>query len=584
MSVKRESPAPSGRWAALGVQAAALGMLLKGGVFAFPGVLLTIGATLYLVRTAGRARLAAQSHQMMQEALQSSELYMVVRVDRNNRFLFVNAHYCRFFDKEADELLGSTFIPLIHEADIAPTLAAMEKLRQPPHRVVVEQRAYTRDGWRWLSWEDTAAIDDDGEIVEICGIGRDITDIRQAQENAEAASRSKSAFLATMSHEMRTPMNGVIGMTSLLQDTELSDQQRDYVATIRSSGMVLLEIINDVLDLSKIEASKLELEIVDFSLQELLDDFATVFSLRATQKGLDFQYSLGAGIPLLLRGDPGRLRQILTNFVDNAIKFTDVGEVHLDVEKLAEDQDQARLRFRVSDTGVGIAKEKLDSLFEAFTQGDVSVSRRHGGTGLGLAICQQLALLMGGSTGVDSQPGKGSCFWLEVPLEKSPAKATLPVSRGHRVSATGGLPSPGERERCRILVAEDNVVNQRVIAGFLNRLGLRADLVCNGAEVLEAVSRVPYDLVLMDVSMPEMDGLEATRRLRDREARGEVASRHARALPVIAMTAHVMQGDREHCLAIGMNDYLAKPISSRQLSVVLERWLGEETTQVTSPD
>src|ERR1700722_3453206 len=393
-------------------------------------------------------------------------------------------------------------------------------------------------------------------------------ELEKALSAARESTRLKSRFLANMSHEIRTPMNGVLGMTDFLLGTALDPEQQEYAESIKRSADSLLALINDILDLSRIEAGKLRLERTEFSLQSTIAETTSLFALQARAKGLEFVSALAPGLPENALGDAGRLRQVLTNLLGNAIKFTERGQVGLKAEIAGQTREEIQLKFTVHDSGIGIPSDEQGRLFDAFTQVDESNTRKYGGTGLGLAISKQLVELLGGEIGLESAPGKGSRFWFTASFGKSTRPTATPrvmAAKSQTGTAQRAAASPIDASM-RILLAEDNEINQRITLRLLQKLGLSADAVVNGREAVKALEKRKYDLVLMDCQMPDMDGFEATAVIRRREA----GSGHQ---TICALTANAMDGDRERCLAAGMDDYISKPVGLEKLREALDRWI-----------
>ncbi|MGA3361200.1 MAG: ATP-binding protein [Solirubrobacteraceae bacterium] len=526
---------------------------------------------------------SARALDASQESLRASEELGSVLFEHNPqpmwirdqvtlRVLAVNMAALAMYGYSHDEFLELTVTDLVPPADAEAFLRSLGQLEGESRRaglpVVVPRRHRCKDGGIIeveLTSTDVSLAGRPCRIAsskDVTARNRAAAELAAARDEAIEASNMKSAFLATISHELRTPMNGVLGMTELLLDSELDDDQRALAKQVSRSGELMVELIDDILDISKIETGRLELAIADFPLRETIEQSCAPVRLQADAKGVALKVQIADDVPEQARGDGRRLRQVLLNLVANAVKFTAAGSVVVRVSLLPGANGDRQIRVEVADTGIGIEPSILGEVFEPFTQADASTTRIYGGTGLGLTIARELVTLMCGAIGAESEPGVGSTFWIEIPLALARSNEGRPCG----ASATRVATRPLWDTPPSVLVAEDSPVNQIVTVRTLERCGCRVDVVSDGRQALDALAKQRYDAVLMDCEMLEMDGYNATAELRLRE----YGTRHT---PVIAMTAHALPDDRARCLAAGMDDYVSKPIRREQLIDTLRRWI-----------
>lgn len=505
-----------------------------------------------------RERTLRITNERFQGVLDNANAAIYIK-DASSRYLLVNREFERIRSVTAEEVLGRSGSELGSAETPEQVRAADRAVIEAAASIYFEQEVQSPEGDRTYLAVKFPVKDEQGVVTAVAGISTDITDHKLALAKAVEASRHRSEFVANMSHEIRTPLNGVLGMTNLMRDTSLDPVQRGYADALVASSEALLLVVNDILDFSRIEDGRLELDLTDFDLRGAVGETCALFAEKARAKGLGFNDRVEAGVPVTVTGDERRLRQILLNLLSNAVKFTNAGEVGVRVF----DGGSNVVRFEVSDTGVGIEEHQAARLFDSFVQADQSMSRRYGGAGLGLAISRELVHRMGGEIGVGPREEGGSLFWFTAKLPATVA-AEAPV-RNRAQPEPPARPATRSRPDARVLIVEDNEINHAVAKALLGKQGLQSAIAHSGREAVEmAVSR-DYAAILMDCQMPELDGYEATRLIR--------AAEGARRVPIIALTAHSMPGDRERCLAAGMDDYLSKPVRAEQLEMAIDRWL-----------
>ncbi|MBF0574114.1 MAG: response regulator, partial [Desulfamplus sp.] len=511
--------------------------------------------------------------------------------DADANCLYTNPAWCKMAGLTSDEAFGNGWLKSLHKDDRELVVSNWGKMTKSRGEWGMEYRFQTREGIITHVYGLAAPqYDESGKILRYVGVNLDITDrklteeeLLKAKQAAEEATQAKSTFLANMSHEIRTPMNAIINMNKLLLNTSLNEEQKEYAKIAMSSSEILLFLINDILDFSKIEAGKLELENINFSLTDIITSIITIVKIKAKEKKLLLEYVIDDDVYPYLIGDPGRVRQILLNFLNNAIKFTEQGSVtlHVSIENNVENRadnhskidTHTTIKFSIKDTGIGISEKHKERLFKSFSQEEASISRKYGGTGLGLAISKQLAELMGGEVGVKSTKGVGSIFWFTVKFEKNIKLFGTEIITNNVCEASESTLHKPNLSNAKILLAEDNIMNQKVALAMLRKSSITIDIANNGKEAVEAARKNHYDLILMDMQMPELDGIEATKIIRSCH-NNNLNSK----IPIVAMTANATIGDRQQCFDAGMNDYISKPVDSDELLLILSKYISSGKT------
>ncbi len=480
-------------------------------------------------------------------------------LDNHNRIIDLNPAAKEMLGGSEEDFVGKRIFDLLKGRSLY--LKKFEHVQKAEEKISLEIGGVKR----YFDFKITPLLDNRGKAIgksitfyDITALEEAIEHFKEAHKAAEEANNAKSQFLATMSHEIRTPLNGIIGLTELLSSARLTEEEKEYLQSLRSCAGVLQDIVNDILDFSKIEAGKMELESTGFNLRGLIDETIKTFSHKTKEKDIEFKCNAGRSIPEYVMGDPVRVRQILVNLIGNAFKFTEKGRIDVTVEQLKCDDRHSVVQFSVSDTGIGVPEDKLDNLFERFRQVDNSTTRKYGGTGLGLAIVKNLVTMMGGSIGLESQLGEGSRFSFTIPFE---------ISGNGSLEDKSGSGADDKDRNISVLLIEDNKVNQMLITKLLEKRKIKTAVTGNGKEALKILDKEVFDLILMDIQMPEMDGYETTEAIRKKEA---VTGKH---VPIIALTANATEKDRSICLEAGMDDYLTKPIRTDKLFECLYKYI-----------